>query len=282
MHGGLPLVYLDSANTSQKPRQVLDAMIDHYERHNANVAPGRCTCSAEEATAAYEGGRDKVAAFIDAPSAGRGRLHQERLRGAQPGREHAGLARPALQVGPGDEIVITEMEHHSNIVPWQLLAQRTGATLRWFGDHRRRPARLSRHRRADHRAHQGRLAGCTCPTCSAPSTRSPRSPPRRTRSARWWSSTAPRPCRRCPVDVPALGADFYAFTGHKVVRPDRHRRALGPPRAAGRAAAVPRRRRDDRDGDDDRLDVRRRRRTGSRPARRRSRRRSGSARPWTT
>ena len=87
-----------------------------------------------ESTAAFEAARDKVAAFIGAPEPRRGRLHQERLRGPQPGGQHARLGDgPARSVGPGDEVVITEMEHHSNIVPWQLLTERTGATLRWFG-----------------------------------------------------------------------------------------------------------------------------------------------------
>ena len=130
--GGHPLVYLDSANTSQKPQVVIDTMVDHLERHNANVARAMHQLGAE-ATEAFEGARDKVAAFIGAPEPRRGDLHQERLRGAQPGREHARVGAGDLQLGAGDEVVITEMEHHSNIVPWQLLTERTGATLRWFG-----------------------------------------------------------------------------------------------------------------------------------------------------
>ena len=131
--GGQPLVYLDSANTSQKPQVVIDTMVDHLERHNANVARAMHQLGAES-TEAFEAARDKVAAFIGAPEPRRGDLHQERLRGAQPGRQHPRLgARRRWQIGAGDEVVITEMEHHSNIVPWQLLTERTGATLRWFG-----------------------------------------------------------------------------------------------------------------------------------------------------
>jgi len=128
---GRPLVYLDSANTSQKPQVVIDTMVDHLERHNANIARAMHQLGAE-ATAAYEDARDKVAAFLGAPDRDEVIFTKNITEGlnllantlAWPG---------AYQVGPGDEVVITEMEHHSNIVPWQLLCERTGATLRWFG-----------------------------------------------------------------------------------------------------------------------------------------------------
>ncbi len=128
---GRPLVYLDSANTSQKPQVVIDTMVDHLERHNANIARAMHQLGAE-ATEAYEGARDKVAAFIGAPD-------RDEVIFTKNASEALNLAAATLawpgerQVGPGDEIVITEMEHHSNIVPWQLLCERTGATLRWFG-----------------------------------------------------------------------------------------------------------------------------------------------------
>src|SRR4029079_9892466 len=128
---GQPLVYLDSANTSQKPQVVIDTMVDHLERHNANVSRAMHQLGAQ-ATAAYESGRDKVAAFIGAPD-------RDEVIFTKNASEALNLAANTLawpgerQVGPGDEIVITEMEHHSNIVPWQLLCERTGATLRWFG-----------------------------------------------------------------------------------------------------------------------------------------------------
>ena len=128
---GRPLVYLDSANTSQKPQVVIDTMVDHLERHNANIARAMHQLGAE-ATEAYEGARDKVAAFIGAPD-------RDEVIFTKNASEALNLAAATLawpgerQVGAGDEIVITEMEHHSNIVPWQLLCERTGATLRWFG-----------------------------------------------------------------------------------------------------------------------------------------------------
>jgi cysteine desulfurase/selenocysteine lyase len=131
MAGGLPLVYLDSANTSQKPQVVIDTMVDHLERHNANIARAMHQLGAES-TAAYEGARDKVAAFIGAPD-------RDEVVFTKNATEALNLVAHTLalpgerRVGPGDEIVITQMEHHSNIVPWQLLCERTSATLRWFG-----------------------------------------------------------------------------------------------------------------------------------------------------
>jgi cysteine desulfurase/selenocysteine lyase len=128
---GRPLVYLDSANTSQKPQVVIDTMVDHLERHNANIARAMHQLGAE-ATAAYEDARDKVAAFLGAPD-------RDEVVFVKNATEALNLAANTLawpgerQVGPGDEVVITEMEHHSNIVPWQLLCERTGATLRWLG-----------------------------------------------------------------------------------------------------------------------------------------------------
>jgi cysteine desulfurase / selenocysteine lyase len=129
--GGQPLVYLDSANTSQKPQVVIDTMVDHLERHNANIARAMHQLGAES-TEAFEGARDKVAAFIGAPE-------RDEVIFTKNASEALNLVANTLawpgerQVGPGDQVVITEMEHHSNIVPWQLLTERTGATLRWFG-----------------------------------------------------------------------------------------------------------------------------------------------------
>ncbi len=123
-----PLVYLDSAATSQKPTAVLDAMRDYYEGHNANVHRGIHTLG-EEATALYEGARDTVAAFLGAPD-------RREVVFTKNASEAINLVAYSLgnagRVGPGDEILVTEMEHHSNLVPWQLLAARTGATLRWL------------------------------------------------------------------------------------------------------------------------------------------------------
>ncbi|MFC5729860.1 MULTISPECIES: cysteine desulfurase [Nocardioides] len=129
--GGMPLVYLDSANTSQKPQVVIDTMVDHLERHNANIARAMHQLGAES-TEAFEAARDRVAAFIGAPD-------RDEVIFTKNASEALNLVANTLawagerQVREGDQVVITEMEHHSNIVPWQLLTQRTGATLRWFG-----------------------------------------------------------------------------------------------------------------------------------------------------
>jgi cysteine desulfurase / selenocysteine lyase len=124
--GAYPLTYLDSGNTSQKPAQVVDAIADHYLAHNANVARAMHVLGAE-ATAAFEGARTAVAAFI-------GASRSEEVVFTKNASEALNLAAHTLSapLGPGDEIVVSVMEHHSNIVPWQLACQRTGATLRWF------------------------------------------------------------------------------------------------------------------------------------------------------
>jgi cysteine desulfurase / selenocysteine lyase len=127
--GGRPLVYLDSSNTSQKPQQVIDAEREFYEQHNANVARAIHTLGAE-ATEAYEAARTTVGAFL-------GTTDEREIVFAKNSTEAINLVARVLgdsgRVGPGDEVLITEMEHHSNIVPWQLLCERTGATLRWIG-----------------------------------------------------------------------------------------------------------------------------------------------------
>ena len=124
--GQYPLVYLDSANTSQKPRQVVDAIAEHYLRHNANVARAMHLLGAE-ATEAFEGARARVAGFV-------GAARTEEIVFTKNASEALNLAAHTLgsRLRPGDEVVISVMEHHSNIVPWQLACERSGATLRWF------------------------------------------------------------------------------------------------------------------------------------------------------
>jgi cysteine desulfurase / selenocysteine lyase len=122
---GRPLAYLDNAATSQKPRAVLDALETYYESHNANIHRGVHALS-QEATAAYEGAREKVRAFIGAADTReviftRGTTESINLVAQSYGR---------ARLQPGDEIVISTMEHHSNIVPWQMLSEESGALLR--------------------------------------------------------------------------------------------------------------------------------------------------------
>jgi cysteine desulfurase/selenocysteine lyase len=129
---GKPLVYLDSANTSQKPRQVLDAMADYYQRHNANVHRAVHTLS-EEATHLFEQARGKVARFVGA--AERATVF---TKNASEAINLVAYAWGLRNLREGDEILVTEMEHHSNLVPWQLVAAMTGARVRAVpvtGDH---------------------------------------------------------------------------------------------------------------------------------------------------
>jgi cysteine desulfurase/selenocysteine lyase len=121
---GRPLVYLDSAATSQKPRQVLDAMDDYYRRHNANVHRGVHTL-AEEATQLFEEARGKVARFVGASE--RATVFTKNVSEAINLVAYAWGLRNLRQ---GDEILVTEMEHHSNLVPWQLVAGMTGARIK--------------------------------------------------------------------------------------------------------------------------------------------------------
>ncbi|MDO5738658.1 MAG: SufS family cysteine desulfurase [Ornithinimicrobium sp.] len=141
---GRPLVYLDSGATAQKPSVVLDAEREFYERHNAAVHRGAHQL-AEEATEAFEGARETVARFLGASpgevvftkngTEGLNLLAYSFSNANAPGALDGVDARWAdrLRLGPGDEVVVTEMEHHANLVPWQELCRRTGATLRWIG-----------------------------------------------------------------------------------------------------------------------------------------------------
>ena len=124
---GHPLVYFDNAATTQKPRAVLDAIQNYYEHDNANVHRGIHELS-NRATAAYEGTRDRVAQFINAPA------HEDIIftRGTTEAINLVAATWGTANLGAGDVILLTELEHHSNLVPWQLLAQRTGAKLRFI------------------------------------------------------------------------------------------------------------------------------------------------------
>ena len=123
---GKPLVYLDNAATSQKPLAVIDALVEYYERYNANIHRGVHTLS-EEATARYEEAREKVRRLINAPS----RESVIFTRNATESINLVAYAWGRAKVRAGDEIVLTVMEHHSNLVPWQVLAKETGARLRF-------------------------------------------------------------------------------------------------------------------------------------------------------
>jgi cysteine desulfurase/selenocysteine lyase len=125
MHGDKPLIYLDSANTSQKPRKVLDTLTEFYEKHNANIHRAVYQLAAES-TEAYEGARTKMAEFIKAPEGSREIVFTKSCTEAI---NLVAYAWGRANLNEGDEIVITEMEHHSNLIPWQIAAQSSGAKI---------------------------------------------------------------------------------------------------------------------------------------------------------
>ena len=219
---GLPLVYLDSANTSQKPRQVLDALADFYERHNANIH--RATHQlGEEATQAYEGARGTVAGFIGAAEPAEVVLTKNvseaiNLVAYSMSNASAAGAGGRFALGAGDEIVITEMEHHSNIVPWQLLCERTGATLRWFGvtpegrlDTSDIGGLITERTKLVALTHQSNVLGTINPVRAIAD--------RAHAAGALVLVDAAQSVPHMPVDVAALGADFLGFTGHKMCGP---------------------------------------------------------------
>ena len=232
--GGLPLVYLDSANTSQKPQVVIDTMVDHLEHHNANIARAMHQLGAES-TEAFEAARDKVAAFINAPS----RDEVVFTKNATEALNLVANTWPGppvdLAVGPGDKVVITEMEHHSNIVPWQLLTERSGAELRWFGLTDDGHLDLVEHRRADRRAHQGRRLhlGLQHARHDQPGRR--RSPGRAHEVGALSVVDASQAAPQLPVDVSGRRRRLPGLHRPQGRRPDRHRRAVGSRGAAQRS-----------------------------------------------
>jgi cysteine desulfurase/selenocysteine lyase len=217
LDGDLPLVYLDSANTSQKPQSVIDAMADHYAHHNANVARAVHQLGAES-TAAFEQARTKVAAFINAPSREEVIFTKNSSEALNLVANTLAWATGDLAIDPGDEVVITEMEHHSNIVPWQLLTERKGATLRWFGltdegrlDLSDIDTLINERTKVVSLVWVSNMLGTVNPIAEI------------ARRAHDVGAIvvvdASQAVPQLPVDVVASGADLVAFTGHKVVGP---------------------------------------------------------------
>ena len=221
--GDKTLAYLDSAATSQKPVQVEDAMRRFTEHSNANISRSVHTLGAE-ATEAYEGARAKVAAFIGAPSPDEvvfTKNSTESINLMAYAFQNAALdpsADPRFRIGPGDEIVVTEMEHHANLIPWQQLALRTGATLKWIGitdagrlDIDTVDEVITERCKVVSFVHVANLLGTVNPTSQI------------TRRAREVGALvgldASQSVPHLPVDVTELGVDFIAFTGHKMLGP---------------------------------------------------------------
>jgi cysteine desulfurase/selenocysteine lyase len=212
-----PLIYLDSGATSQKPVQVLDAEREFYERHNAAAHRGTHLLG-EEATDVYEGARAKVATFIGADpgevvftknATEAINLVAYAMSNARSGRFH---------VQPGDEILITEMEHHANLVPWQQLCERTGATLRWLAvtpegrldlDHL--DDLITERTKIVAVTQQSNVTGANPPVAEI------------ARAAHDKGALvlvdAAQSVPHQPVDVSALDVDFLAFSSHKMLGP---------------------------------------------------------------
>jgi len=214
---GLPLVYLDSANTSQKPQVVIDAMVDHLERHNSNVARAMHQLGAES-SAAFEDSRDKVATFIGAPSRDEVVFTKNASEALNLVANTLAWARGPLEIGEGDEVLITEMEHHSNIVPWQLLTERKGATLRWFGltddgrlDLSNIDELINERTKVVSLTWVSNMLGTVNPVRQIAD--------RAHEVGAVVVLDASQAVPQMPVDVVESGADFLAFTGHKVVGP---------------------------------------------------------------
>jgi cysteine desulfurase/selenocysteine lyase len=222
VRGGRPLVYLDSGATSHKPRQVLDAERDFYTIHNSAAHRGAHLLG-EEATDIYEAARERVAAFIGA-RAGEivfTKSTTEALNLVAYAVSNAATAGPEarrFRLGPGDEVLVTEMEHHANLVPWQQLAQRTGATLRWFGvtpdgrlDLSNAAELIGERTRIVAVTHQSNVTGTVPPVAEIAAMA-------HARGALVVADGAQSVPHR-PVDVAALGADFLAFSAHKMLGP---------------------------------------------------------------
>ncbi|GAB7180440.1 cysteine desulfurase [Kitasatospora sp. Ki12] len=217
LHDDKPLVYLDNAATSQKPRQVLEALTAYYERHNANVHRG-VHVLAEEATALYEGARDKVAAFVNAPSRNEVIFTKNASESLNLVANMLAWAEEPYRVDADSEIVITEMEHHSNIVPWQLLSQRSGAKLKWFG--LTDEGRLDLSNIDELITEKTKVVSFTLVSNLLGTVNPVETIVRKAQSVGALvvidaSQAAPH----MVLDVQALEADFVAFTGHKMLAP---------------------------------------------------------------
>jgi cysteine desulfurase/selenocysteine lyase len=211
---GHPLIYFDNAATSQKPHQVIDALDRYYERDNANVHRGIHELS-NRATAGFEAARQRAAAFLNARSADeiiftRGTTESINLVAAAWGNR---------QIKPGDVILLTEMEHHSNLVPWQLLAERTGAKLAFLPvtgdigllDLSRLDEFLTRAVKMLALVHISNSLGTINPVAELCA-----------RARKLGIVTlvdAAQSAGHRPLDVQEIGCDFLAFSGHKMCGP---------------------------------------------------------------
>ena len=210
---GKPLVYLDNAATSQKPQSVIDALVNYYTTENSNVHRGVHTLS-QKATDAYEAAREKVRQFINAQD------DKEIIfvRGTTEGINLVAQTYGRTHVGAGDEIIITAMEHHSNIVPWQILCEEKGAHLKvipinddgelLLDEYEKL---LSPRTRLVSIVHQSNALGTINPVEQVIELAHSRGIPVLLDGA--------QAVAHVPIDVKKLGCDFYAFSGHKLYGP---------------------------------------------------------------
>ncbi|MBY4597773.1 cysteine desulfurase [bacterium BD-1] len=209
---GKPLVYLDSANTSQKPQQVINAVDEFYREHNANVSRA-VHALGSEATEAYEGARAKLAAFVNVP-----RDELVLTSGTTFAINLVAYSWALPRLKEGDAILLTRMEHHANIVPWQLVAQRTGAHIKVveltpegaldLDDLR---AKLTAEVKLLAFTHVSNVLGTVNPVAEICREARRRGIPTLVDGSQALPHRA--------VDIPMLGCDFYAFTGHKMLGP---------------------------------------------------------------
>jgi cysteine desulfurase/selenocysteine lyase len=211
--GGRPLVYLDSAATSQKPRAVIEVVAEHLGAHNANVHRG-VYALAQEADAAFEGARARIAAHVGAAT--------ETTIFTKNATEAINLVAYAwgrTNIGPGDAVLITQMEHHANLVPWQVLCRERGAELRYLNLDEQGELSLEdldrELARGDVRllafAHVSNVLGTINPVAEMVA---------RARAAGAVTVIdGAQAVPQMPVDVESIGADFYAWTGHKALGP---------------------------------------------------------------
>ena len=210
---GKPLVYLDNAATTQKPQAVIDALVNYYQTENSNVHRGVHTLS-QLATDAYEGAREKVRRFINAE-------HDKEIifvRGTTEGINLVAQTYGRANIGPGDEIIITAMEHHSNIVPWQILCEEKGAHLKVIPINddgelllEEYESLLSSRTKFVSVVHQSNALGTINPVEEIIELAHARGVPVLLDGA--------QAVAHVPIDVRKLGCDFYAFSGHKLYGP---------------------------------------------------------------
>jgi cysteine desulfurase/selenocysteine lyase len=210
---GRPLVYLDNAATTQKPRAVIDRLVRYYEEENANIHRGVHTLSVE-ATDAYDAARDRVRHFLNAADP----REIVFVRGATEAINLVARSFGGTQIRHGDEIVVSEMEHHSNIVPWQMICEEKGATLRVVpitdsGEFRLDAYEqlLNARTRIVAVTHVSNALGTVTPVAEIVRRARDRGIPVLIDGA--------QAVAHMPVDVQALGCDFYVFSGHKVFGP---------------------------------------------------------------